>query len=297
MYMAKTASASARRSDLWRRLRRFVQLWIDLFARHDLLNHASAIAFQVLKSIIPLTLFALALLGAVGEKRVWNDTIAPAIKPHLQTATFHAIDVAAQKIFSTPTGGLLAFSALLSIWYVSGGVRAAMGGINDVYEAKERRPWLVRYAISFSLAICISICVVGALLLAATGIGRVGNGVLQALLDIGRWVVAVAALAVAVALLVRFAPVKHRPTRWASAGSVLVIAAWIAATFLFKLFVTHFANFKTATGSLAVFLVLIGYVYTSSIIFLVGVEVDELLRADAKGAPRGVFHLLFGLNR
>jgi uncharacterized BrkB/YihY/UPF0761 family membrane protein len=78
---------------------------------------------------------------------------------------------------------------------------------------------------------------------------------------------------------------------------VLVIAAWVAATLIFKLFVTHLANFKTASGSLAVFLVLIGYVYTSSIILLVGVEVDELLREDAKGEPRGVFHLLFGFNR
>jgi membrane protein len=282
---------------VWRRLRRLVQLWIDLFARHDLLNHASAIAFQVLKSIIPLTLFALALLGAVGERHVWSDTIAPAIKPHLQPATFHAIDVAAQKIFSTSAGGLLAFSALLSIWYVSGGVRAAMGGINDVYEVKETRPWLLRYAISVGLAICIAVGVIGALLVAATGGGFVKHGVLHVVVDIGRWIVAVAALGVAVGLLVRYAPVEHRPKRWASAGSALVIMAWIVATVIFKLFVTDVANFKTATGSLAVFLVLIGYVYTSSIIFLVGVELDELLREDARSGERGILHLLLGTDR
>jgi membrane protein len=295
--MAKTASAGIRRAELWSRLRRFVQLWIDLFARHDLLNHASAIAFQVLKSIIPLTLFGLALLGALGQRHVWNDTIAPAIEPHLQRPTFHAVDAAVQRIFSQSAAGLLAFSAILSIWYVSGGVRAAMSGINGVYEVKETRPWLVRYAISFSLAICISVCVFGALLLASTGVGSLAGGALQVLLDIGRWLVALGALALAVGLLVRYAPVEHRPKRWASAGSALVITAWVAATLIFKLFVSDVANFKTATGSLTVFLVLIGYVYTSSIIFLVGVEVDELLREDAKGEPRGVFHLLFGVNR
>jgi membrane protein len=295
--MAKTASASARRSGLWPRGRRFVRLWVDLFARHDLLNHASAIAFQVLKSIVPLTLFGLALLGAVGERHVWRDTIAPAIKPHLQSATFHAIDVAAQRIFESSAGGLIALSALLSIWYVSGGVRAAMGGINGVYEAKETRSWPVRYAISIGLAVCISVCVIGALLLAANGAGFIHNGVLRVLVDIGRWLVAVAALVTAVGLLVRYAPVEHRPKRWASAGSVLVITAWIVATLIFKLFVTHIANFKTATGSLTVFLVLIGYVYTSSIIFLVGVEVDELLREELKGERRGVLHVLFGFDR
>ncbi len=295
--MAKTASVTARRSGVWFRLRRFVQLWVDLFARHDLLNHASAIAFQLMKSIIPLALFGLALLGALGERHVWRDTVAPAIEPHLEQATFHAIDTAAQKIFSTSAAGLLVFGALLSIWYVSGGVRAAMSGINDVYEAKETRPWLLRYTISVGLAICIAVCVVGALLLAATGAGFVDGGVLHLVVDVGRWVVAVAALGLAVGLLVRYAPVEHRPKRWASAGSALVITAWIVATLIFKRFVTDVANFKTATGSLAVFLVLIGYVYTSSIIFLVGVELDELLREEAKGEQRGVFHLLFGFDR
>ncbi len=237
--MAKTASATARRSGVWFRLRRFVQLWVDLFARHDLLNHASAIAFQVLKSIIPLALFGLALLGALGERHVWRDTVAPAIEPHLEQATFHAIDTAAQKIFSTSAAGLLVFSALLSISYVSGGVRPAMSGINDVYEAKETRPWLLRYTISVGLAICIAVCVVGALLLAATGAGFVDDGVLHLVVDVGRWVVAVAALGLAVGLLVRHAPVEHRPKRWASAGSALVITAWIVATLIFERFVTR----------------------------------------------------------
>jgi hypothetical protein len=38
--------------------------------------------------------------------------------------------------------------------------------------------------------------------------------------------------------------------------------------------------------------VLTGYVYTSSIIFLVGVEVDELLRADAVKGQRGLLESL-----
>jgi len=77
-----------------------------------------------------------------------------------------------------------------------------------------------------------------------------------------------------------------------SGGSILVILAWVAATLIFQLLVTTLLNFKTATGNLGVFLVLCGYVYTSAIIFLVGVEVDELLRADAKEGERGLLHTL-----
>ncbi len=276
------------------RLRRFVQLWIDLFDRHELLDHASAIAFQVLKSVIPLTLLGLAVVGVTGEQHVWRKTIAPAIKGHLQPATSHAINIAVEKIFSTDSTGLIVFAAFLSLWYISGAVRAVMGAVNQIYEADDKRSWPIRYAISFGLAACIGLGVIGALLVAVL-LGHVG-GTLQVVAQVGRWIGAIALLAVALGLLVRFAPAKHRSKKWASAGSALVIVSWIGATLIFELLVSHVLNFKTATGSLAVFLVMIGYVYTSSIILMVGIELDELLREDTAG-QRGVLHVLFGYGK
>src|SRR3954466_14546022 len=132
------------------RVKRFVKVWIDLFAKHELLDHASAIAFQVLKAAIPLTLLGLALLGAFGEEKVWRKTIAPGIKPHVQPATSHAIDVAVERIFTSEGPGLIAFATLLVLWYTAGAVRAAMGAMNHIYEVDETRPWKLRYAISFA---------------------------------------------------------------------------------------------------------------------------------------------------
>jgi uncharacterized BrkB/YihY/UPF0761 family membrane protein len=91
--------------------------------------------------------------------------------------------------------------------------------------------------------------------------------------------------------------VKPRSNTWVSAGTILVTIAWIGATLIFELFVSHVANFKTATGSLAVFLVAIGYVYTSTIILLVGIELDELLREDATAGEKGVLQILFGVGK
>jgi membrane protein len=244
--------------------------------------------------VIPLTLLGLAILGATGQEHVWRKTIGPAIKSHVQPAAYHAIDVAVEKIFATGSTGLIAFASLLSLWYISGAVRAVTGGINQIYETEETRRWLVRYAISFGLAAWIALGVIGALL-AAVLLGDVG-GPLGVLAQIGRWIAAIVLLALALGLLVRFAPAEPRSKKWISAGTALVIVTWIGATLIFELFVSHVANFKTATGSLAVFLVLIGYVYTSSIILMVGVELDELLREDTAG-QRGVLHILFGYGK
>jgi membrane protein len=116
--------------------------------------------------------------------------------------------------------------------------------------------------------------------------------VLEVVVAIGRWLVAVALLAIAVGLLMRYAPVEPRSGAWISGGSVLVILAWVAASMIFRLLVTEALNFRTATGGLTVFLVLSGYVYTSAIIFLLGVEVDELLREDAAEGERGLLEVL-----
>ena len=274
-----------------------MKLWIDLFAKHELLDHASAIAFQVLKSLIPLTLLGLALLGALREQHVWRKTVAPAIKTHVQPATFHAIDTAVERIFSTDSTGLIVFAAVLALWYISGSVRAVIGAINQIYETEDDRPLHLRYAISFGLAACIAVGVIGALLFTIVAARLGGHGSLQVFAEVGRWIGGVVLLALSLGLLVRFAPAKPRPTRWISAGTLLVIVAWIGATLIFEQFVSHVANFRTATGSLTVFLVLIGYVYTSSIILLVGVELDELLREDATAGEHGVLEVLFGVGK
>jgi membrane protein len=244
--------------------------------------------------VIPLTLLGLAILGASGQQHVWRQTIAPAIKSHVQQPAYHAINYAVERIFTTDSTGLIVFASFLSLWYISGAVRAVIGAMNQIYETDDERPWPVRYAISFGLAACIGLGVIGALLVAVL-LGHV-HGPLEVVAQIGRWIAAIVLLGVALGLLVRFAPAKHRSKKWASAGSALVIVTWIGATLIFELLVSHVLNFKTATGSLAVFLVMIGYVYTSSIILMVGIELDELLREDTAG-HRGVLHILFGYGK
>ena len=278
------------------RLKRFVKLWIELFNKHELLDRASGISFAVMKALVPLTLLGLALLGAVGQRHVWKDTMFPALKPHVQPATARAIDTAVEKIFSTDSASLIVFASIVALWYVSGSVRGVMTATNQIYECDETRSWKARYPLSIGLAAAIAVCVIGAALAVLAGPALVSGGALEVVVAIGRWLVAVVLLALAVGLLVRYAPVEPRSNAWVSGGSILVILAWVAASMIFRLLVTSVLNFRTATGGLAVFLVLSGYVYTSSIIFLVGVEVNELLREDAAEGERGLLETL-GLAR
>jgi virulence factor BrkB len=90
-------------------------------------------------------------------------------------------------------------------------------------------------------------------------------------------------LGLAIGLVVRFAPAQKPDSRWASAGSLLVIVVWIVATLLFKLWIAYVANFKSAIGTLTGLLLLTTYFFVSSAIFIVGAELDELLRKETRG--------------
>ena len=58
------------------------------------------------------------------------------------------------------------------------------------------------------------------------------------------------------------------------------MARWVAASVVYGWWAGSVANYKSAVGVLTAFLVLCAYVYTLCGIFLGGVQVDALARAE-----------------
>ena len=69
------------------------------------------------------------------------------------------------------------------------------------------------------------------------------------------------------------------------------MVGWIGETLIFTEYVRSIANFRTAVGSLEVFIFLATYFYIASIVLLVAMELDELVRADSE-RPRSKQQLL-----
>jgi membrane protein len=271
-----------------RGVRAFVDTWRECFAEHNLLTWASAIAFQALIALVPLTLLLLAVLGALDESSVWKKQISPGIKDHLPKPTFDAVNYAAERILTHATVGLLIFGIVLTLWEVSGSVRAVTGALNQMYDTKRdpRSIWL-RFGISFAIAVVIGCCFLGAVLVLA--LAKHAGGSLEALLSVGRWLVALVLLGLAVNVLVRFAPAEPRSERWVSVGSAFIVVSWALMSVIFRIYVTSAASFRSTWGTFVTILVLTSYINISAIVFLVGVQADELIRKDATPGEKGLF--------
>jgi membrane protein len=252
-------------------LGRLVRPIAESFAKHNLLTYAAAIAFQGLISLVPMTLLGLGLLGATGHKEVWTNHVAPAIKGRVLPGVYDGIDQTVRKILDHGSGGLIAFSVLLSLWYLTAAMRAVIEALNRIHDVDDDRSWGRRLAVALGLGTSAGLALYGSAVLVIGG----PRGVLLGLV---RWIGAIVLLGLLVALLVRYGPAQQPRARWASLGAALVVGSWVVASILFRVYITYLANFKTPVGSLTSLLVLTTYLFVSATVFLVGVQVDEVLR-------------------
>ncbi len=248
--------------------------------------YSAALAFQTLVAAVPMSLLALAVLAEAGLEDVWRDTLAPSVAEKVTRPVFDGINYSVERIFSSDSGGLIALAFGLVLWYFTVAVRLVMDALNAIHGVRERRSFFRQAATAAGLALAIACLLVAAGLTVTAGPRLRDGGALDLVFTIVRWPLAAFLLGVVVALLFHYAPAERPEVRWASAGSALVIAAWLAMSLLFRWYVSSVASFKTAAGNLTVLLVMTAYTFTSAAIFLVGAQLDEILRAESGADER-----------
>ena len=252
----------------------------DALVENRVLTYASAIAYRCLVATIPLILLGLSLLSAFGLQSTWTNSIRPAVDPHVEKPVAKAIDFTVQQVLSGSSTGLLVFAALWLLWNFSFAVNTIMEALNQIHGVGERRPLLRRVGTAIVLGAAVGFLLVLAILIMSAA-PLINGSVLHLVFGIGRWFVAPALLVVTVTILFRYGPAEHPETEWASAGSMLVVLVWLITTGAFVWWISV-ANYKSATGNLTVLVTISAYVFVTAAIFLLGAQLDELLRKRAR---------------
>jgi membrane protein len=269
----------------WPRAKRGVRAVADEFVRHDLLTYSSAIAFQVLYAVLPLTLLALAGLGVVHWDSLYTRHIAPSLRSTLSPDAYRIANRTAMHVMH---GKRLWWSTLglgVVLWGAGAALRSMMTPLNAVYGAKETRSWLRRIAASIGGGALAIACIAGALLIALLAPLWNLGGAVAWLFWLVRWGATLALLVAAIATLLLVVPAKKRPVRWVSVGTALCTICWVVATLGFGAYISA-VSYSSFYGAVAGVVLLLIYLHVSAIAFLLGVVVDSLLR-DAVTAREG----------
>jgi membrane protein len=255
----------------------------DGFRRHELFVRSSAIAFRTLFSLIPFTMFVLALAAALSLQSLWTDDIAPSIARHVSDSVFAVLDSTVQKAFGGRQLFWVTAGFALALWAASSGVSAVMAAFDSIFGVRRRRPTAERALIAPALALGVAVCVLGSIA-ALHGGPHVVAGVLGA---IARYLLAAFLLWVAVGLLVRFAPAEHQEPDWVSLGSTLVVVGWLVTWSVYGFYVTQIADLGSAFGAFAALIVLLTFLQVSATVLLTGTLLDALIAKKVTGDRRG----------
>ena len=169
----------------------------------------------------------------------------------------------------------------LALWSASSGFAALQTGLNVAYDVGSDRKFVGKR-------------LVGLMLLGAT---LVLGGVPSPLFTFGEsaifsvlgWALTIVAVMVLFSLYYYLGPNRPKPSwQWVSVGGVVGAIVWIAASLVFGLYAEGFSNYGKTYGSLAGVIVLIFWLYLSSMAVLLGGELNaELERRGAESGGRG----------
>lgn len=251
---------------------------------------AGNLTYKALFALFPFAVFLLSLLGIFGTEEFLNDLLAQAraVLPQdaVQFLDDQVLSLARSQAETAFTWGAI-ISILLALWGVSGAFRSVMEAMNVVYEVDEERPTWKVYLISILLSLGVAGLLLSALVLVVVGpqIGgaiasAVGlGGVFQVVWNILRFPILIGVVLFAFALVYYFAPNVDQRFKWVSPGSIAAVVLWLLFSLAFSLYVNNIGSesYSATYGSLASVAVLMLYIYYSSLIVLVGGEMNQVI--------------------
>lgn len=259
-----------------------VRTLIMRLSKDDLPSLSAQLSYYLLLAFFPFLIFLFSLMGFanLSEEALINNIVLL-----LPRDAGESVRTIVREVTANRSGALLSFGLIGSLWTASGGVNALIKGLNKAYEESEtRRFWILRIisiAAMFVLALVILISM--GLLVFGQTIERKVFPIIgipdrwSSTWDLLQWIVPLFALFFVFLLLYRIAP--NRRLRWRAVlpGSVFATVGWIACSLLFAFYVNNFGNYSRTYGSLGGIIILLIWLYLSSMIVLIGGEINAFL--------------------
>ena len=269
-------------ADLSRRV--WSELWKD-----EVTDRAAALSYYFLFALFPALLFLTALLGFLPLAGL-QERLMSYVTNVLPPDAAGTVQRTLEEVLQGSRGGLLSLGVLGALWAGSNGMSSVMTTLNVAYDVRESRPWWKRRLLAVVLTVAFSCFIVATLVLLVFG-PKLGAGI-AGWLGLGRlftvaWNVISIPLVIVcgligVGLVYHLAPNTRQPWRWFSPGAALALALWLGMSFGLRLYVQHFANYNATYGSIGGVILLMLWLYLTSLVLLVGAEVNAEIEKGAR---------------
>ena len=256
---------------------------------------AAAQAYYYLLAIVPLLILLLAILPylQIEPQRVMD--FMGTILPGEVASTFEEQIVS---VVTTPSGGLLTFGILGTLWSASNAVSAFIKATNEAYDVEETRSFFAQKGIAILLTLFMLVAVIIALVLPIFGgaiIDMVSSFMnlpsqTEIIFQVLRWVISIAVMSIVLAIMYKIAPNKHFPFKEVIIGALIATILWQLVSLAFSFYVANFGSYSATYGSLGGLIVLILWFFLTGLILVIGAEINAIIHRhkNVKNEPAKV---------
>jgi membrane protein len=289
--MTRAGDPLPTRRQLERRATRYAmrRTWHGFILHRDI-DAAAAITFFSALSLFPAALALVSGLALFDTAGATIELILDVVGRLSQPDTSQAVRAIFDQLSLLPNSGwVLLLGIVLTLWTVSGFATAFGRAMNNVYDVEEGRRLTKNRILMLGVAAGLIACylVIGVIvvitpsvadaLVASLGWPEIVAQLWSAL----KWIPLALVAVFTVGFLYYGTPNLHRPRlRWLSVGATFTVVIWTLAAVAFGFYLATFATYDRLYGWLGVPIAALIWLYISSAVLMIGVEVDaELTRA------------------
>jgi membrane protein len=252
----------------------------------DCMGMAAQIAFFMMLGLFPFLIFLLSLISYFPVGSGLSDKALEALSTQLPPEAYSLIADTVLSIVRDRNEGLLSFGLLAALWSGSMGIGALITTINRAYNIRPRRSLAKQKILSIVLMLVLSVLWLMSSVFILMG-PRVTHAIFQGLGLAGDsqnlWTTLRLPLVfglnlVAMAILYYYAPEARQKFRWILPGAITSTFLWLLTSSIFRVFVRNFGSYNKTYGSLTAVVILMIWLWISGLIFLLGAEINALMK-------------------
>jgi membrane protein len=274
------------------RLRFFKKWWHFLvrlqreMAYDDCMGMAAQIAFYTMLGLFPFLIFLLSIVSTFPIGEALQPLLLEALADQMPAEAANYVAEVVLNLLPNTNQGLLSVGLLTSLWSASMAIGALITTINRAYNVRPRRNMLQQKLLSILLTLALS----GLWLMSMTII-LVGPRITQHIFEFMgiasetntfwtsvRLPMAFVLNLLALSILYYIAPEAKQKFRWILPGALTSAVLWMAASSAFRIFLRNFGAYNKTYGSLAALVILMMWLWISGLVFLLGAEINSLMK-------------------
>jgi len=260
-----------------------LELYVLGIAKGAFSYRAGAIAFSFFMALFPFALFILNLIPYIPIEG-FQDDFLKFVSDSVPPNTFEAISGILTDIMSNSYKGLLSSGFILSIFLMSNGINAILGGFETSYHITIARSFIRQYLISILLSLVLSlilIITVASIVVSEVFIQKIQLqqyiGDTISWIQVSRYVFVILMILITTSVLFKFGTKQTSKIPFISIGSVLTTILIIISSYFFGIYVVKFAKYNELYGSIGTLLVLMFYIWINCMILLLGFELNATI--------------------